>query len=439
MNLSRNQIIIIAAVGLVVLFFVLVFLCVIPGLKSSCGNPNPSGTTQVSLSFWGVDNANFIQPVIDEYSKANKNVAITYRQFDNPDVYEKALLNALAINQGPDILMLNNAWLPKYYDKITPAPETFFSLNQLQQSFPVVVEQDFVLRQAQDKSLVKIYSLPLYIDTLVLLYNKDIFDAKAIALAPTTWLEFQNLIPRLRQSNSFNQIIKSAASIGGSNKNIDSASDLLALLMKQFGSEMNDTNNRVSFGKNGLSALNFYLQFANPSSPYYTWSENFPYSLNGLSNGSTAIIFNYASQIPLIKNKNPYLRLGITPMLQFYNNSQPINYANYWGLTAAKQSKNSGWAWHFIVSIATNPQIAEVYLQASKRPPALRTLIEKYKNDPDLGVFSQQALTARSWQQPDSAVVKQTFSDMIESVLNGRLNSNDALSQAENAINNLTQ
>jgi len=435
MSLTRNQIIIIVLAGLIVLFFLLVFFGIIPGLKGpGTGSFGlPGGGYETELIFWGVTEAgdtSAIQLIIEEYLKTNKNVRINYRQFDDVLSYEKTLLNSLATGQAPDIFMFHSSWLPKHYDKVMPVPETFLPLSQFRQLFPTVVEQNFVLNG-------KVYALPLYIDTLAFLYNKDIFDAKSIALMPKTWQEFQNLISQLRQINILNQIVKPAAALGGSEKNINSASDLLNLLMLQFGSQMIDQYGKINFGNQGLQALNFYLQFANPSSPYYTWNENLHYSLDSFSEGSTAIIFNYASQIPLIKAKNPYLSIGVTLTPQPAGVSQPIDYANYWGLSVSNQSRNSNLAWNFIFSATTNSQVSEIYLQAVKKPPALRSLIEKYKNDPELGVFAKQALTARSWPQPDSNVVKQTFSNMIESVLSGRLNSEQALRQAENEINEL--
>ena len=46
MNLSKNQIIVIGAIGLIVLFFVLLFLGVIPGLK----NPAPVAISELSAA-----------------------------------------------------------------------------------------------------------------------------------------------------------------------------------------------------------------------------------------------------------------------------------------------------------------------------------------------------------------------------------------------------
>jgi len=435
-NFSRNQIIIIGIAGIIVLFFILIFLGVIPGLKKQTGGGlQIGGGQQIELYFWGVKEANpnnAIQTLIDEYTKIAPNIRINYQEFDNVNVYEKTLIDALATFKAPDIFMIHNSWLPKHYNKINPIPENYLSLSYFQQAFPYVAEQDFV-----NSSSKKIYALPLYIDTLALIYNKDLLDAKAIAVLPTTWSQFQNIIPQLKTFNQFGQIDKSAAAIGGSEKSIHSASDFLSLLMMQFGSQMRDQNGQINFSQEALNALNFYLQFANPSSPYYTWNDNFNYSLDSFAQGSTAIIFDYVTQIPLIKNKNPYLRIGIAPIPQIDNASQPLSYARYWGLSVSNQSKKPDLAWNFILYATANPQASETYLQTAKLPPALKTLIEKYKNDSEIGIFAKQALIARSWPQPDNNAVKYIFSNMIESVLSGRLNPDQALKKAENEINEL--
>jgi ABC-type glycerol-3-phosphate transport system substrate-binding protein len=444
MSLTRNQIIIVGAIGLIVLIFILIFLGVIPGLKkpgSGGSFGSMGGGKQTVLNFWGViDNDNdktAIQSIIEEYQKTNKGVQINFQSFNDKIVYEKTLLNALATGQAPDILMFHSGWLKKHRDKVMPLSETVFPLSRFQQLFPQVAEQDFVVKQQEKPSII--YAMPLYIDTLALLYNKDIFDAKAIALPPTNWQSFQNLIPYLTEKNLANQITKAGAAIGGSEKNIDAASDLLNLLMLQFGSKMTDDYGKTQFGQKGLEAFNFYLQFANPNSPYYTWNENLRNSIDSFSNGSAAIIFNYASSIPLIKAKNPYLKIGVSPMPQLPLANQPVDYANYWGLSVSNQSRYPDLAWNFIFSATTNSQVAENFIQTAKKPPALRTLISKYINAPELGVFSRQALTARSWLQPDEEAVKKIFSNMIESVLSGRLSPQRALEQAENEINEINR
>ena len=193
MNFSKQQLIIIFSVIGIVLFFVLVFLGVIPGLrKDNSGKGGPfDNTEKIQISFWGVDEASNIELILDAYSKINQSVNISYTQF-NESNYEKSLVNSLASGQGPDILMFNNSWLPKHSDKIAFASETQINLKKIRQIFPAVVEQDCVSEN-------KIYCLPIYIDTLAFIYNKDHFDSKGIAVLPTNWQNFQSNTCRHRQ------------------------------------------------------------------------------------------------------------------------------------------------------------------------------------------------------------------------------------------------
>ncbi len=421
MNLSRNQIIIIGIAAIIVIVFILIFLGVIPGLQQNINQK------AVQLAAFGVEDEKVFDSLIENYGKIQAGVKITYYQFSKDD-FEKKLLEALAAGRGPDIISFHSSWLPKHQNKIVPAPSTQISLNQVKQLFPQVVEQNFV-------SAEKIYALPLYIDTLVMLYNKDIFDAKTIALPPRTWIDFQALVPKLREINSSNQIVKSAAAIGGSSKSIDQASDLLNLLIMQFGGPRITSQNEFRFDKAGSDAFNFYLSFTNPLTLNYTWDDNLFYSLDSFSQGKTAVIFNYNSAIPVIKSKNAFLNLGIAPMPQLAGASQPINQADYWGLAVTNQSQNSAWAWDFIINVASKSEIADAYSQATGESPALRSLVSKYIDDPKIGVFASQALTARSWGEPDKSALNQIFSNMIESVLNGRLTQSQAISQAEEEIN----
>lgn len=437
MNFSRNQIIVIGVIFIIILFFVLVLAGVLPGLKSPGSGRDFGPGGQTEIIFWGVDDSSNISPLLDEYSKINKSVRIAYRQYEESD-YEKNLLNALASGQGPDILMFHSSWLKKHGDKVSTLGPQQFSLPQFRQLFPTVAEQNLVSEWKTDgrESEIRIFALPLYMDTLALFYNKDVFDAKAIVRPPATWTEFQNIIPNLRELNESGQIAKAGAAIGGSGKSVDVAADLLELLMRQFGAQMIDKDGRIDLGAAGLKAFNFYLQFANASSPYHAWNENFRRSMDAFADGSTAMIFNYASKIPAIKEKNPFLNFDVAAMPQI-NLNKPLNRADYWGLAVSKQSKNQSLAWNFIFYLTTDPRIAEQYVQTSQKPPALKSLIQKYLEDPSLGVFVKQALTARSWQEPDSGKVRQIFSNMIESALNGRLSPENALKTAENELNNL--
>lgn len=421
MKFTKKQIIII---GLIILAIVLIIVF---------GRSAPMNQKEVTLTVWGVgDSEEDFSNIIVDFKKLNPKVDIVYQQL-NEATYENDLINALAANNGPDIFMFGNTWLAKHGDKVLPFDKTKISLTKLQQLFPTVVEQDFY-------NGTNIYALPLYIDTLATIYNKDIFDSLAIAVPPKTWLDLELLIPKLRQIDSkTNKLKRAAVAIGGSNQSIDGASDILNLLMMQKGVEFpQSASEKINFGQQGEDALNFYLQFSNPKSLTYTWDDNFSdSSLSAFSSNQVAVIFDYAKNTSVLNKQNPYLSIGIAPMMQF--DSAIPSFAKYWGLAVSKNSKNYSLAQDFIIFLTTNGTNSKKYLGASGHSPALKSLIAQYQDDPILGVFASQALSARSWRQVDSDFISQTFSDMIKTVLANKSSVKDALYEAGDKINALIQ
>lgn len=420
MQLSKTQIVIAGIVLAIVLLLALIFTGVIPGLRQQGSNDPLKG----NLTVWGVfdDEIAVQSTLIAEFTAKHPNVTITYRQLD-PRTYEADLVNALAAGTGPDVFYVQNTWLPKHANKLSPRDPKLFNVVNFGELFPQVVVKDF----AKDGS---IYAMPLYVDTLALLYNKNMFDAAGIAQVPRTWSEFEAVIPQLRITDENGRLVQSAAAIGGSNRNINNANDLLYQMMLQQGVEMiSPEKTEVKFTSNGQQPLDYYLSFTNQRSPRYTWDRGQHYSIDAFAEESVAMIFNYGYQLQELKNKNPFLNIGVAPMLQL-NPAKGVTYANYWGLGVSATSANKELAWLFIDRATTDGVTNARYLNATRRSPALRSLIAVSLNDIEAGVFARQALMATSWYQPDSSAVSAIFANMLESISAGQLSSNRALSQA---------
>ncbi|MBI1838999.1 MAG: extracellular solute-binding protein, partial [Candidatus Colwellbacteria bacterium] len=284
MNLSKPQFIILGIAGFVIIFFALVFLGVIPGLKSNLE------IRVAKLTFWGVgDERGVWDTAISNYQNAYPGVQVEYTKVDSRN-YEKLLLDALAAGQGPDIFMFHNSWLPKHANKIVPASPEQIQLSTFRSLFPQVAEQDFVRGD-------KIYGLPLSIDTLALFYNRDIFDNKRVAIVPSTWDEFKSTIPRVREISASNKLLKPAAAIGGTLKSIPEATDILNLIMLQKGTRMVsvDGSSADFHSPQGIEALNFYSQFSSPKNAYYAWNDSSTSSIDSFAGKQVAMVFAYAS------------------------------------------------------------------------------------------------------------------------------------------------
>ncbi|RME58818.1 extracellular solute-binding protein [Candidatus Parcubacteria bacterium] len=398
------------------------------GKRNSSGVP---GGDVIELTAWGPFPEAMLKDAIDSFDGAK----IIYTQIE-PSKYKKKLLDALAAGKGPDIYMVDSRALPQELERIVPAPGGKITPVEVQQLFPDVVTHDFVYES--EDGTPNIYGLPLYLDTLALVYNKDIFNQEAVLRPPATWEEFQQVVQHLRKLNQYGQITRAAAAIGGSKKSIANAVDILNLLMLQNGTKFVDekTGHAVfAGGRAGEEALNFYLQFGNAGSPYYTWNDLQGDFLQRFVDGKVAMIFAYKSQVNDILARAPFLNFAIAPVPQPEGREVDVNYPSYWGLVVSSQTREPEVAWDFVVHAATDEDAAQARITATNLPPALKSLYEPLLNDPSYYAFVQEALTAKSWHQPDEELVQEIFSTAMQRVLAGKTDVQGALQEAEEKLN----
>ena len=410
----------------------MVFLAFIFILRSSLST---TGTASADLTVWGVfDDPTLFNDAINAFQKANKNIKVTYKVLQ-PQDYEQTLLNALAAGTGPDVFMMHSTWLPKDIDKIIPVPDTapgskapLMTVRQFQDTFVDVAAADLI-------NGGKIYGMPLYVDTLALYYNKDMFATAGIAVPPKLWTDFLDDVKKITTYDDSHNITRSGAAMGTA-QNINRGTDILMMLMLQSGVQMvAPDGTQATFAQSvdganvGDIALQFYTNFANPQNTAYTWNDNMHYSIDAFAAGETAMMINYAHQIPTLRAAAPRLNWAVAPIPQT-TAVDARTYGDYWPLVVSRQTKSPDAAWQFVYYMTAGDGNI-TYLNAAGRPAARRDLIDQQKSDPDIGVFAEQALTARSWLQVDNVAIEKIFADMIDAVNLGRQSIHDALSSAE--------
>jgi len=397
----------------------------------------------ITLTYWRVfDDSDAFQEIIDKYKVIHPNITINYRKLRYEE-YESELLNALAEDRGPDMLSIHNTWLRKYQNKLAPMPASItmaypieqgsikkevvpvlktaksLSLSDLKNLFIDTVYNDVVLDDNQ------IYGLPLSVDTLVLYYNRDLLNNAGITQAPQYWnKEFQQNVKKMTKQDPVQGIIQSGIALGGSN-NINRFSDVLSVLMMQNGATMMD-GKQVMFNaippagqdkkyNPGLEALRFYIDFSNPGKEVYSWNESLPNSLEMFTSGKLAMMFGYSYDLATIKAQAPKLNFSISKLPQIEGSPVEVNFANYWVESVSKKSKYQNESWDFIQFAAKEEQ-AKTYLAKTKKPTALRSLVNAQKEDDELGVFASQLLTAKSWYRGKDAVAAEAaLGEMINS------------------------
>jgi len=425
----------------------------------------------ITLNYWRVfDGPDNFKDIIDAYKKLHPFITINYREL-RYDEYESELLNAMAEDRGPDIFSIQNTWVRKYQKKIKPMPDSItmaypvvqgtiqkevvpqletsksISLKDIKINFVDSVYGDVVVNTMDDQTKTAkdlVYGLPLSLDTLALYYNKDLMNNASISQPPLYWnKDFQQDVKKMTRQDASGQIVQSGVSLGGS-ANIQRATDILSILMMQNGAEMMDADGSVLFneippifrGQNynpGLEALHFYSDFANPAKEVYCWNDKLEDNLKMFTEGKLGFFLGYSYHLPMIVAAAPKLNFGIAKLPQIEGNT-PVNFANYWVETVSAKSQYASEAWDF-VQFETKADQVKSYLSKAKKPTALRSLVDGQIEDPDINVFADQVLTAKSWYKgADAPAAESIMADMINQTVAGQGKVEDIITMAANRV-----
>lgn len=381
----------------------------------------------ITLTVWGPleESEPAWRDLIARYETLHPGTKLVYRRIPFDD-YEGELINAFAEGTGPDIFYVHNTAVPKFAKILEPMPQgnAWMTFNAYRDTFVDVVVEDFT---RDEKS---IYAVPLFIETLALYYNKELLAAAGIHEPPRTWKDIREAVRRLTIVNAEGDIVRGGIAMGTAT-NVNRAADIFGLLMLQMADGrpiVNPATHETAFASEFVTdALDSYVRFADPRRSEYTWNTHQWYSIDAFVDGRVAMMLNYPHHLTTIRSRAPQLSFGIAPAPQteeLASESRRIDYANYWGLAVRKTEdrKRSEAAWRFLLFMAEPEQQRNAIIRYTREPvplPARRDLIGELIDDPTWGVFMRQALTARSWYQPDHEQIELLLEKAIDATVNG--------------------
>jgi ABC-type glycerol-3-phosphate transport system substrate-binding protein len=417
-------------------------------------NTSESVTNNNTLVMWGLfDEREVYQGMIEQY-ESQTGVKVKYYKISNTLAeYEKLLLNEIAEGKGPDIFVMKNTWLPKHIGKTSPMPENLLSAESYERTFVPAVSDDLVRED-------RIYGIPLYVDSLALYYNDEIFKANVPSKTKpsATWDELKNDVIKITHAdNSLERFTLVGASLGRMD-NITRGFDVLLLQMLQRGVSLHDesgasaifADQKSSDGNNpAQNVWRFFSSFASPSYENYNWNEevtlnNPAKEVDAFARGKVAMIFGYSYLYEDIKNQIKevnkkggvginFANVKIAPIPQADENSQ-VALANYFPYTVSRNSQNPEMAWRFLVYLTREENLRE-YNRQTDRPTAVRSLIDEQSLDKTYGVFASQSEYAQSVVMWDENYYREVFADEITKINTGRSTVEDAVREAQNKIN----
>lgn len=362
-------------IAVIVIFFFVLFALLYTIFFRRSGST--TAVVPVTLTYWGLWEEELIyRPIFDEYTKTNSHVTIKY-EMKSPKDYLTFLKARSKSGQGPDIYRFHNTWLPQlvttsesYLQKV---PKDIYSDDEYAKTFHAVHQDDLGITVGKS---VDYYGIPLYADTLMLIYNDDMFKKAAISLPPSQWIdEFGDVTRRLSVISADGKTTTSGVAMGTVG-NVEHYSDIYGVLTLLNAipkgtttltrtwslSQLKNTAQAKDNG-NAQQALQAYRGFAEQK----YWTPTMPNSVDAFAQGKVAMIFAYTWQIPIIKAKNPSISLKVAPLPQGFEGRR-VTLASYWAEGVSPQAKpeRQREAWKLLKYLSQKETLQKIYESQTK-------------------------------------------------------------------------
>lgn len=407
---STIQTIIMIVFGVGVVVAVLLF-------ANSSSNSNADSAT---LTVWGTEPADIMSPIIESVS--TKAVVVQYAQQDAA-TFERTLLEALAAGTGPDLFLTSQEDALKYRKYTIEVPFQSYAKRTYQGTF--ISEADLFLT---DTGVV---AFPLFIDPMVLYYNRALLSSAFITTPPQYWDEFVALTPRLTRRTDSGSLLQSAIGFGTAN-NIRYTKEILAMLMLQAGNPVVAPDpqtgqlrsvvlNATVVSNAADSALRFFTSFADSAMQNYTWNTSLPESRAMFANGDLAFYVGFASELPIIRATNSNLNFDVTLIPQTRGTGITATYGKITGIAISRGTKNPNAALSVAAALASINSVSNISTQLGL-PPVRRDLLGALNpNDASyLATFNNSAIISQGFPDPDTTLSREAFNRMVDNV-NARL------------------
>jgi ABC-type glycerol-3-phosphate transport system substrate-binding protein len=418
--------------------FIVVAVLIFSGVIPIGGGDSETAGPKGEVVIWGPYKTNTVFKFFEEINNASKGAFKALYVEKNPRSFDRDLSEAIASGVGPDLVILSQEQLYRSRSKLFPIDYA---------SFPERTFRDTFIQEGELFLLADgIYGLPLSVDPIIMYYNRNMFEASGITSPPKTWEELAQITPKLTVKKENLVLTQSAVSFG-SYGNLTHAKDILSLLIMQAGNPITIESQKGFTSALGnkynqeippaVSAISFFTQFADPQKDTYTWNRSLPASQEAFISEQVAVYFGYASELPLIVNKNPNLNFDIAKVPQVTGSKSHITFGDLKAVGIIKTSHNFNSAYSFALSL-TGGELAPKILGALRADapvaPARRDLLSSAPQNLFGPTLYGGALISRGWVDPGDDLSDPIFRDLVDSVFRGAVGPSEAVSQAHNKL-----
>ncbi len=423
------------------ILFAVLILAILGAVLYFSINRSKSNKAPILVNVWGTYPAEVINNVQLDLNKEKENTLnISYKQFSETEFPGK-LVEALASGYGPDVILASGEQFLAQENKIFKIPYNSFPQKNFKDNF--IEAGEFLLYPDG------VMGIPYAVDPLVMYWNRSILNNSGVSVAPKKWSEFLSLVPSLVVRDSATNNISKAGVAMGEFQNISNAKEIFINLMFQSGNPIivksTDSNNNLIYKsvfaeRLGFSAapadaaLNFFGQFVDPTKNIYSWNRSLPKSQDMFLANDLAFYFGFASEYPLLQQKNPNLNFEVAEMPQTTSGVTKTVYSKLYFLSVMKNSKNPGGSLNAILKLVEKNSMV-LATKYSGLPSVRRDVLGAAPDSSVLQVFNNSALVSKPFIDPNYKSTSLILKNMIESYTTGRTKSSQAITQASNEFN----
>lgn len=157
-----------------------------------CGCAPKDNRTTIEFASWGSKSEiDILKPILTDFEKENPNIKVNFMHI--PQNYFQKIHLLFASNTAPDVIFINNLYLPIYANA-----------NLLEEL--TVKQTDYYPQSLEALSWKgKLYAVPRDVSNLVVFYNKDLFDKKNIEYPNPNWTysDFLKTAQKLTNNGNF--------------------------------------------------------------------------------------------------------------------------------------------------------------------------------------------------------------------------------------------
>jgi ABC-type glycerol-3-phosphate transport system substrate-binding protein len=406
-NTNVVQIVVLVVFGLGIILGVLFFSgkITLPWDKES-----ETGITG-PVTVWGVLPYVQVKSLFDTLQLQNKGLRLTY-EYKEPEKLQTELVNALASGKGPDVFMMSPGEVAENIDRLYIVPYENYPSGAYKNTF-IDAGDIFLTTQG-------VLAFPLFVDPMIMFYNRDILTSNYITKPPATWDELAQKVPVLTQKDDAGKIKQSTIALGTTN-NISHARDLIVLKMLQLGNPITvqqaDGWAAIPNANNALATtLDWFTSYGRSTDPNYSWNPSLPKDRDYFTAGNSAFYLGYPTELATIRQKNPNLNFAITMTPQESMTGKKVNYGRLYSIGVSKMSKNLPGAVG-VVNLMTDKASIPSLLAGGYYVSARRDILtDKPKDNAEIAMMYNAAIISKTFLDPDVSETDKLILNTINQV-----------------------